>query len=62
MGSHNVMNNSVNLMINASVPFLDASSSDDVVFNVSDLPTAYGFNTLLLSNTSAALLGMPASD
>jgi hypothetical protein len=60
MGSYNVMNNfTLYLAINASVPFLDASSNDDIPLSLAD-PKAYGFNTLLIDNTSAALLDVPA--
>ena len=62
MGVYNVMNNSVYLMINASVPFLSASSNDTIPSDFASLPLAYGFNTVLLSNTSAALLDVPAPD
>ena len=59
LGNINTMNNSIYLMINANLPFMTASSSDSVLPPFADLPKAYGYNTLLLSNTSAALLDMP---
>ncbi|MCJ1337916.1 hypothetical protein MMC09_003200 [Bachmanniomyces sp. S44760] len=63
MGSYNVLNlSSVYLAINASVPFLAASSNDDIPLPVSLLPKAYGFNTLLIDNTSTALLDIPSPD
>lgn len=62
MGDFNIVNNSLYLMINATVPFLAASSSDDILPSFANLPMAYGFNTLLLSNTSAALLDVPVPD
>jgi hypothetical protein len=59
MGDFNVMNNSIYLMINSSVPFMAASSDDN---NIPDFPAAYGFNTLLLDNASTALLDLPVPD
>ena len=47
------------IMANATIPFV-AGSSDTTPFpDFSDGPKAYGFNTLLLSNTSAAALDGP---
>ncbi|KAL9111284.1 MAG: hypothetical protein Q9187_007941 [Circinaria calcarea] len=63
MGSYNVLNrSSVYHAINAGVPFLAASSTDNISLPVSQLPKAYGFNTLLIDNTSTALLDVPAPD
>ncbi|KAI4257483.1 MAG: hypothetical protein LQ352_001647 [Teloschistes flavicans] len=45
--------------INASVPFLRASSDDKSPPPFSHLPEAYGFNILLNDNTSAASLDIP---
>jgi hypothetical protein len=60
MGSYSVINNfTIFLAINASVPFLDASSNDNITLSLAH-PKAYGFNTLLIDNTSAALLDVPA--
>jgi hypothetical protein len=56
------VNNSVSLGFNATIPFLVASSSDDVPLPFANLPVAYGFNTLLRSNTSAAVLDAPLPD
>ena len=41
---------------------MTASSNDSVQPPFVDLPKAYGYNTLLLDNTSAALLDMPVPD
>jgi hypothetical protein len=46
------------IMANATVPFL-AAARDDMPLPSFDNPTAYGFNILLLSNTSAAALDGP---
>lgn len=63
MGNYHVINNySPYLAINASVPFLDASSSDDNPLPLWQLPKAYGFNTLLIDKTSTALLDVPVPD
>jgi hypothetical protein len=61
MGDFSVMNNSIYLMINSSVPFIAASesSSND---NIPNFPAAYGFNTLVLDNMSTALLDLPVPD
>ena len=50
------------LMTNASLPYIVASTPDPITGFEPPLPSfpqAYGFNTLLLSNTSAALLDAP---
>ena len=47
-------------LINATLPFLSASKDDDSF--PSTLPRCYGQNTLVLSNTSTALLDMPMPD
>lgn len=57
-GENEILKSSVYLMINASVPFITASSNDNHNPKPA-LPAAYGYNTLLLSNTSAALLDIP---
>ncbi|SLM41059.1 hypothetical protein LPUS_11959 [Lasallia pustulata] len=62
LGNINTMNNSIYFMINANLPFMTASSNDSVLPPFADLPKAYGYNTLLLSNTSAALLDMPVPE
>lgn len=60
MGSYHVIDRfPLYLSINASVPFLDASSNDSIPLPLSSLPKAYGFNTLLIDNTSAALFDVP---
>ncbi|KAL9102775.1 MAG: hypothetical protein Q9163_002093 [Psora crenata] len=52
MGSYNVINNfTLYLALNASVPFLDASSNDSIPPSLAH-PKAYGFNTLLIDNTA----------
>jgi hypothetical protein len=60
LGNYITMNNSIYYTIDANVPFLAASSDDSV--SAPSIPTAYGYNTLLLDNTSAALLDMPLPD
>ena len=63
MGSYNVLNlSSVYLAMNASVPFLAASSNDNIPLPVSQLPKACGFNTLLIDNALSVLLNVPAPD
>jgi hypothetical protein len=51
---------SLGLLINATLPFLLAANNDSIPFG--PVPQAYGFNTLLLSNTSSALLDAPIPD
>lgn len=46
----------VSLMINSTLPFLEASANDSIPPNLSSLPQAYGFNMLLLSENSTAFL------
>ncbi|KAL8840878.1 MAG: hypothetical protein Q9170_001142 [Blastenia crenularia] len=60
--SYGVLNNSIFFMINSSTPFWDASSHDDRPLDLGSLPLAYGYNILLLDNSSTALLDMPAPD
>lgn len=55
--ANNVLNNSIYQMITATAPFMIASASDLV--SPADFPIAYGYNTLLLDNSSAAMLDMP---
>lgn len=62
LGAFTSINNSVYFMIDANVRFLAASSNDSVPPQFASLPIAYGYNTLLLSNTPAALLDMPLPD
>ncbi|KAH8754023.1 hypothetical protein BGZ57DRAFT_773581 [Hyaloscypha finlandica] len=59
LGDFTAMNNSVYFAIDANVPFMAASSSDSIPPPFESLPIAYGYNTLLLDNGSAALLDMP---
>ncbi|KAJ5168170.1 uncharacterized protein N7482_003764 [Penicillium canariense] len=59
LGTLNVMNNSIYYMINASVPYMVASSS---ARSTPRFPAVYGFNTILLDNTSTALLDLPSPD
>ncbi|MCJ1368646.1 hypothetical protein MMC16_007791 [Acarospora aff. strigata] len=60
MGAYSALSNfTLFLAVNASVPFLDASSNDSIPPSLAH-PKAYGFNTLLIDNTSAALLDVPA--
>lgn len=62
LGDFTAMNNSIYYAIDANVPFLAASSNDSVPPPFKSLPMAYGYNTLLLDNSSAALLDMPLPD
>ena len=48
----------LSIMANATIPFM-AASNDAVPFNALIEPQAFGFNILLLSNTSAAALDGP---
>ena len=63
------MNNSVYFMIDAIAPFMIAAGDDAVSPNSTDspnstvsLPAPYGYNTLLLDDSSAASLDMPTPD
>jgi hypothetical protein len=60
LGDYNAMNNSIYFSISANVDFLTASSNDSMP--PPSIPTAYGYNTLLLDNTSAAFLDIPLPD
>ena len=53
-----IMSTGVSLLVNATLPFVIANS-DQIAPNPSSLPQAYGFNMLLLSNTSTAYLDAP---
>ncbi|GFF38562.1 hypothetical protein IFM58399_05279 [Aspergillus lentulus] len=59
LGTFNVMNNSIYYMIKASVPYIAASSS---ARSMPQFPAVYGFNTVILDNTSPALLDLPSPD
>lgn len=58
LGSHSGQS----LMVNATIPFMAATYNLTDFLEDSELPRAYGFNTLLLSNTSTAVLDAPWSD
>jgi hypothetical protein len=58
LGDYAPMNNSIYLMMNAAAGFM-AAASNDLAQLPSQHPTPYGFNILLLSNTSAAALDIP---
>ncbi|CZR57843.1 uncharacterized protein PAC_07732 [Phialocephala subalpina] len=60
LGDYDAMNNSVYYMINSNVPFMAASANDTILSPTQ--ATAYGYNTLLLDNESAALLDLPLPD
>ena len=62
LGDFTTMNNSVYYAIDANVPFIAASSNNSVPPLFESLPIAYGYNTLVLDNGSAALLDMPLPD
>ena len=49
------------VMANATIPFIGATSDDTPLPTFTDGATAYGFNILLLSNSSAAALDSPIS-
>jgi hypothetical protein len=53
------MNTAIAHMITANAPFQQASAEDA---DLPPLPQAFGYNTLLLDDTSAALLDMPVPD
>ena len=59
LGTLDVMNNSIYYMINASVPYIAASSS---ARSIPQFPAVYGFNTVILDNTSTALLDLPSPE
>lgn len=46
----------LSLMINATLPFAEASANDSIRPDLSSLPQAYAFNVLLLSKNSTAFL------
>lgn len=46
-------------MVNATIPFMSETANLTAFLNESELPRAYGYNTLLLSNTSTAVLDFP---
>jgi hypothetical protein len=50
----------LSIMANSTIPFM-AASNDAIPFNALTEPQAFGFNILLLSNTSAAALDGPVS-
>ena len=58
--ANNVLNNSIYQMMTATSPFMIASANDLV--SPAGFPIAYGYNTLLLDNSSAAMLDMPMPD
>ena len=55
--TNNVLNNSIYYMMTATAPFMIASANDSI--SPVDFPIAYGYNALLLDNSSAAMLDMP---
>lgn len=62
LGGYSRMNNSVYFMTDAIAPFMLAARSDVVKPDLSAVPLAYGYNILLLGQSSAASLDMPAND
>ena len=62
MSNNEILKSSIYLMINASTPFIAASSDETAAPAPGSFPIAYGFNTLLLSNNSAAMLDIPTAD
>ncbi|KAI9884429.1 MAG: hypothetical protein M1823_003783 [Watsoniomyces obsoletus] len=62
LGMYEAVQNSAFLMTFASAHFRTASRNASVPFPFADMPIAYGFNTLLLDNTSAALLDTPSAE
>ena len=62
LGSDTIQNNTMYYMINATTPFWTASLANnvtDVSLPLPRLPKPYGFNTLLIDNSSTALLDVP---
>ncbi|KAI9717813.1 MAG: hypothetical protein M1812_004542 [Candelaria pacifica] len=60
---NNLTTNSIHLMMDATLPFMRASSDDTILPPSKGLfPKAYGYNTLLLNTTSAAMLDIPMPD
>lgn len=62
LGGYSRMNNSVYFMTDAIAPFMLAARSDAVKPDLSAVRLAYGYNILLLGQSSAASLDMPAND
>lgn len=52
----------VSYMTNASIPWFSAVKNNTNFTPLPKFPAAYGFNTLILSNTSAAMLDIPMPD
>ena len=52
----------ISAMVNATLPYIQATTNDSVLPPFAQLPKAYGFNMLLLSNTSTAFLDAPMPD
>ena len=59
MGNADAASNALYLAFNATNSFSGASSSTESLPTLADFPVAYGYNALLLSNTSAAMLDLP---
>ncbi|KAI9707816.1 MAG: hypothetical protein M1836_000778 [Candelina mexicana] len=59
---NNLTTNSIYLMMDATLPFMIASSNDSHPPPLTELPRAYGYNILLLDNSSVAVLDMPMPD
>ncbi|EXJ69594.1 uncharacterized protein A1O5_07630 [Cladophialophora psammophila CBS 110553] len=59
LGSHTSLSNSIYLGMNANSGFLNASRNDQEYSSAANFPLAYGYNTLILSENSAALLDLP---
>ena len=52
----------ISAMVNATLPFIRAAANDSSPSPFLELPKAYGFNTLLLLNTSTTFLDAPMPD
>jgi hypothetical protein len=61
MGNASAVTNPLYLAFNTTIPFSITSTSDNSP-PWTDLPAPYGYSTLLLSNTSAAILDVPTPD
>ncbi|KAL8782921.1 MAG: hypothetical protein Q9195_009532 [Heterodermia aff. obscurata] len=59
LGSYASLSNSIYLSMNANSGFLNASRNDQEYSSGANFPLAYGYNTLVLSEDSAALLDLP---
>ncbi|KAL9608324.1 MAG: hypothetical protein Q9167_006845 [Letrouitia subvulpina] len=59
LGPYASLSNPIYISMNANSGFLNASRDDREYFSGINFPLAYGYNTLILSEDSAALLDLP---